>query len=291
MHQPVTALRFRDLILRTAEWLGVADYTDKTGGKTGKAQIPTKEHDLDRCERIVNDAWRGFATRSTTTVDGRPVKHSWRWLRQYFELALSATATDQANVDGDAARYVMPWWFSGVAHRDWNFSSDTVGDVIRVVSESEVERMRSGTGENTGPPNYCAFRRLPPDHPRSQQGRRWEAVFYPTPGESMTVNILLRAEPTGLQGHDDFHIAGALHDETIRQACIAQAEFEQRKEYGGQFAIYKDLLHESIQLDMRAGPRSLGFNIDPGAMNGNAKMPPAYHDGVYSYNGVVILPD
>jgi len=57
MAEPTGALGFRDLVLRTAEKAGMAYYG--SDGQ-GKAIIPVDAYNLDRCRRIVNDAFRLF---------------------------------------------------------------------------------------------------------------------------------------------------------------------------------------------------------------------------------------
>lgn len=54
MADPTLGFQFQDLILRVAEFLGVADYTN------GTAAVPTDAHDLDLCKRLVNDGYRRY---------------------------------------------------------------------------------------------------------------------------------------------------------------------------------------------------------------------------------------
>jgi hypothetical protein len=54
MADPTLSMTFGDLIMRVAEFLGVADYSG------GAAAVPTDAHDLDLCKRYVNDGYRKF---------------------------------------------------------------------------------------------------------------------------------------------------------------------------------------------------------------------------------------
>lgn len=89
---PTLGLTFEDLILRVAEYLGLADYSD------GAAAIPTDAHDLDVCQRIVNDGWRMFTG----------AYHRWNWLTPICEVTFAAyvggvaeSGTATTLVDGD----------------------------------------------------------------------------------------------------------------------------------------------------------------------------------------------
>ena len=281
-YMPTTSLRFKDLMIRAAEFLGVADYA---ASGTGKAALPVDEGTLDIVKRVTNDGFRRFVAESVDPRTGEP--HSWRFLNQYFELTLSTTADNENNVDDDAGRYYMPWWFGGNAIRDWEFNSDSYSHSICVVSSAVVQKSLSVTENTSGPPRYCAFRRCPVKSDASKAARVWEVIFWPKPSESLVINNECRAYPNGMQGDDDFHFAGAEHDHAILMACKAQAELERYDRMGVQNQHYANALVNSIALDLASAPRSLGFNLD---QNQYVSRRHAGYTGVDSYNGLAIEP-
>ncbi len=283
-YQPITSLRFKDLMVRIAEFLGNANYGDSG---TGKATLPESEADLDIVKRVTNDGFRRFISEAVDPRTGSP--HTWRFLNQYFELDLRATADNANNVDNDVGRYYMPWWFNGIAVRDWEFNSESYSHPIRIVSSAVVQKSLSVTQNTSGPPHYCVFRRLAArSGDASKEARLWEAVFWPKPSESLTINNEVRAYPNGMQKDDDFHFAGAEHDHAILMACKAQAEMERYDRMGVQNLHYASALANSIAIDLASAPRSLGFNIDQ-AQAGPRDRHFGY-TGVDSYNGVPIAP-
>jgi hypothetical protein len=97
MAEPTQALSFSDLVLRVAEETGMAYY-----GSTGQSKptIPIDPADLDRCKRIVTDAYRQFM------ADG-PV-NGWKWLTRIHSVTFvdwtsgkadSGTATTLVDAD------------------------------------------------------------------------------------------------------------------------------------------------------------------------------------------------
>lgn len=71
---PTLVMDFDDLILRVAEYLGLAVYSG------GAAAIPTDAHDLDLCKRLVNDGWRRVVNSLS----------NWNWLQPTFTLTFAA---------------------------------------------------------------------------------------------------------------------------------------------------------------------------------------------------------
>jgi len=281
MTLPRSSLRFRHLIIRTAEQLGCAYYGDDN---EGIAQLPVNAHDLDRCKRIVNDAYAGFASSIVDPITGKV--HIWSFTRQHYELTFRTTAVEGVNTELETHRYIMPWYFSGEVYRDWAYASDqSTSAYVRVVSVARIEEMWTGQSGTTGTPSYCGFRALPMESNEAASGRRFEAVFYPAPSQALTLNITLRATPEALWDLDDIHFAGRDHDETVRRACIAQAELDQLGMEGDLTRAYYKKLHDSIELDLRvSAPRSLGFNLDRANYDDDLTTPP-YKGTVDSYNG------
>jgi hypothetical protein len=102
MADPSLALAFQDLILRVAEFLGIADYS---GGVAG---VPTDPHDLDLCKRLVNNGYRKFtnanpnwqAITPTLTITFSPI------YRGTAQAATTTTITDTLLVQPAGVSFV-----------------------------------------------------------------------------------------------------------------------------------------------------------------------------------------
>ncbi len=85
MSEPTGVLGFRNFLLRVAEKAGMAYYG--SDGQ-GKAIVPVDAYNLDKCKRIINDAFRLF--------DGSPPPQGWHWKERITDIVLAATATGTA---------------------------------------------------------------------------------------------------------------------------------------------------------------------------------------------------
>lgn len=254
MAEPTGGLTFQDLIIRVAEYLGVADYSG------GAAAVPTDAHDLELCKRMVNDGIRLFIQESVHPMTGRPFQ--WRWMRKLYSLTIT-NAVSALQVDGDTGRYFMPEDFNGDATGRWTFGPDeNVYPEIDTIPEDAIRRWRSQQQDHTGFPRYAAFRPLPEaDWPASTRAR-WEVIFFPSPGQEYVVQVPYRVYFTALVNLTDRSPAGAEHDATIEAAAKACAELDRDDKPGGWSRMYQSRLLNSITLDTMAAPRTVGQNLD-----------------------------
>lgn len=84
MADPTLSLTFGDLIIRVAEFLGMADYSG------GAAAVPSVAHDLDLCKRYVNDGYRRF-------INANP---RWQFLTPLITLTFAPTVSGTATAVG-----------------------------------------------------------------------------------------------------------------------------------------------------------------------------------------------
>lgn len=80
MSAPTLALTFQDLIIRVAEYLGMADYSG------GTIAVPADAGDLERCKRIVNDGYRRFIGSND----------KWQFLTPLFSITFVSSYTGTA---------------------------------------------------------------------------------------------------------------------------------------------------------------------------------------------------
>lgn len=248
---PTSSFTFRDLVLRVAEYLGVA-YYGSSG--TESAQVPTDAHDLDMCKRLVNDGIRMFVAANA----------KWRWMRKTYSLTLDADGDGPYNVAGDAGRYVMPPDFNGDASKDWTFGAgENVPPFIQVVPESYIRRQRSIGSDQSGIPYWAAFRRLNQEDLPKGLRASWEVIFYPEPGSAYVVEYQYRSYFDKLVDLDlDRHYAGAEFDEVVQAACLAKAELDRDDTMGARHEVYRQCLADAIVLDRQSAPKNLGQNLD-----------------------------
>lgn len=260
--EPTGGLTFQDLIVRVAEYLGVAHY-----GENGdeKAQVPTDAHDLDLCKRLVNDGIRMFVSESVHPVNGRPFY--WRWVRKLYTLTITNESSD-LQVDGDTARYFMPQDFNGDAMGQWTFGPDqNVWPEIETIPEHIIRQWRSiQSGNQEGFPRYAAFRPLRDDEIPEGQRARWEVIFFPDPGQSYVVQVPYRHYFNDLVELTERQPAGAEHDATIEAAAKAMAELERDDSRGARWSLYQKQLASSIHLDSLSAPKTVGQNLDQSSL-------------------------
>jgi hypothetical protein len=247
MAESTLALTFQDLVIRVAEYLGVAYYGPN--GDEAAQMPPSATHDREMCERIVNDGIRMF-------VQASP---KWRWMRPVYSLALDPTGAGPQNIDSDAARYKMPDDFNGDFEGRWRYATTGAGVAdIRCVDESEIRSLRAASN-HAGDPYLVAVRPLDTD---GANKRKWEAIFYPTPSAARAVTVPYRRYVQKLSNPTDLHPAGAEHDAVIVAACIAEAELQRDDQAGARMAHYAQLLKNAVSLDQNSAPRRLGQNLD-----------------------------
>jgi hypothetical protein len=256
MADPTLSLSFSDLIIRVAEYLGMA-YYGASGAEV--AQVPQDAHDLELCKRLVNDGYRKF-------INSNP-----RW--QFLTPTISVTF-----VAGQTA-YALPDGFYGSILKPWTYPPDGPRIDIAETTEAMIRDWSAG-GDVSGDPSYVAYRPTTPIT-NTTTGSRWEAVFWPTPGAVYTVTTRARLYPEKLSDLSDKHIAGFQHDETIIAAALAEAERQRNDTTGVQAANFKDSLSRSLLLDKEAAPKRLGGYGDRSDDRMVATRP---YTGVDTYN-------
>lgn len=251
MAEPTGGMTFGDLIIRVAEYLGIANYG---AGGDESAQVPTDPHDLALCQRLVNDGIRRFISDHA----------NWRWMRKSYILTLDPTGAGGDNVDNDSARYIMPDGFGGDTSQPVTYgTAQDVWGVLETVPESLVRAWRSASTAHTGEPRYIAFRPLEDDEVPENTRGRWEAIFYPDPGSAYVIAFSYRHFFTALTTVTQRQPAGIEFDEAVKAAAIALAEIERDDKEGPRNKYYRETaLPNAIRLDELSAPRTVGPNLD-----------------------------
>jgi hypothetical protein len=126
MADPTLSMTFGDLVIRVAEYLGIADYSG------GAAAAPSDAHDLDLCKRYVNDGYRSFINSY----------QRWQFLTPLFTISLSpnyngtATAVGSTTTLKDTARTEATGFFNG--YTIWFTGGTGAGQTALVSGYSSV---------------------------------------------------------------------------------------------------------------------------------------------------------
>ena len=131
MAEPTGVKKFSDLILKVAEFAGLAYY-----GVNGdeEAMIPIDRHDLFRCKRLVNDAIRMFI--------GDAPENGWRWQRRIAYVKLKVVTKGTAS-SGSATTLVDSTYADDYAD---DYFNDCIIEVITGTGRGEHALVTSFTG-------------------------------------------------------------------------------------------------------------------------------------------------
>lgn len=185
-------------------------------------------------------------------LPGATGTHEWSFLKNCIA-TLSLT-------DGDNS-YALPDDFFQLAGAVCYAAGTNPTSGITIVDESQIRRWQSvDTTTHEAQPRYVAVRPLTAT-PSASSGQRWEAIFYPTPGASYTVNYAYEVIPGMITTAAPYPHGSALHGETILNACEAAAEYEISRQPGPAEQRYLMALAASISKDMKqTRSRNLGYN-------------------------------
>lgn len=169
-----------------------------------------------------------------------PSGHVWSFLKQ------AGTITTEEGT----REYPLPENF-GVMTSPLTFAPDDRRLKVEAVDESTIRTQHANADANA-PPHYFATRAKPiGDGERT----RHEVVLYPTPDKTYTLTYRYLVEPLALSESNDKPLGGALHSETILEACLFAAEKtlnpESIQERGGPVhgPLFEQHLAGSITLD------------------------------------------
>lgn len=167
---------------------------------------------------------------SATSLAERPT-WSWSFLRANTTLGL---------VSG-ISTYNLPDNFGELLDTGFTFTTDQGG--VAIVGEDAIRSLQS-QAERSGAPQYAAVRAK-----TGGDRTKYEALFYPTPDSTYTLNYRYAITPNDLTEAKPIPWGGPQHAETILEAVLAAAEKTLNDEEGLHEKKFLECLTRSIQAD------------------------------------------
>lgn len=178
MAEPTSALSFQELLLKVAEYYGVASYDSN-----GVPYIPADDaFNLYECKKIVNEAIRMFIARP-------PRNGKWRWMHRTATVTFDSTGAGSDNISNDAARYQLPADFAGQIAGDISYVADSGHGIQIDWCDINTVVQRRELSIRNGYPQFAAVRPYQPTTPTLTSSRRWEIIFDPTPAANDSVQF------------------------------------------------------------------------------------------------------
>lgn len=246
MAEPTLAMTFQDMMIRVAEFIGVADYSG------GAAAIPTDAHDLDLVKRVCNDGWRRFCN----------AQARWNWMEPLTTVTFDPTGLGaQCSAPPDPSRYFLSDGFMGQVIGFWTYDSTGPRVGIKTTDENHIRQLYAASGGVTGNPWLAATRVLASSV--GAYANRWELMLYPTPATVYTISGRIRVYPNKLVNNTDRHNAGIQFDEAVLAGMMAEAEIQRGDGKPGiRGNAYTDIISRAIGMDRANAPKRLGYNAD-----------------------------
>lgn len=178
MAEPTSALSYQSLLLRVAEFYGIASYDSNN-----LPFIPVDDaFNFSECKRLVTEGIRMF-------IANPPTNGKWRWMHRLHTQLFVVAGNGSDNINSDAARYQLPADFGGSLAGNITYISDSQHGISiewRDINFIDQQRELSIT---TGYPQWAAVRPHLPAGPSLGASRRWEIIFYPTPSHAKSVQF------------------------------------------------------------------------------------------------------
>lgn len=168
-----------------------------------------------------------------------PQGHCWSFLMPNATLELEAGQRS----------YDLPDDFNNILPGGFTYDVDAKQGLIARKDDEEIRSLWS-KAELSGPPVYFAtgVKVTEPNFPT-----RYEVLFYPVPDKEYTLSYSYCVSPPMLEtAANEIHLGGAMHSETVLEACLAAAEktLEDKQDIHAQ--RFAALLAKSIALDQGA---------------------------------------
>lgn len=180
--------------------------------------------------------------------------YKWSFLRPFVTIALA-----------DGERTVrLPDDYAGVEGRiTISDGSSSLFEEIEFINPAKVDAMYSAYPDSTGRPQYASQRAL--KGTSKTKGQPNEVFVFPEADSDYWLRFQTYILPNCLDGTYPYAYGGAEHVETILESCMAI--LEERYDnipagYGPHGIAYEKLLKESMALDRRKKPQSIGRNTD-----------------------------
>jgi hypothetical protein len=200
-------------------------------GRTTASWSSTQTEDV---ADILESGLRRFYFPLVSAGEGQQGLHRWSFLQPLATLEVSS---------GTRA-YDLPEDFAG-GLECFTFAA---GSDLAKTYRAEEEKVRSlhAKADLNGPPRYFAIR---PKVSVDGVATRYEVIFYPVPDATYTLSYRYAVEPGSLDAANSMPLGGAVHGETILEACLAAAE-KLNDEEGLHSKRFAERMSASIQMDL-----------------------------------------
>lgn len=185
-----------------------------------------------RVDDIINSGLRRFYWPPPVGEDG---PHIWSFLSPDSSLTI---------VSGEYV-YRLPNDFVDLESKGFTFASGSgISRATRVANET-ITVLRA-QASRSGAPQFFAIQAT-----KASDGldSGYEVLFYPTPDATYSLSYSYSVTPKSLSTDSPYPLGGARHSETIKEACLAEAEKKQFDEYGQHEKRFQELLASSIAAD------------------------------------------
>lgn len=162
--------------------------------------------------------------------------------------------------------FTLPPFFAGMITGSPSYAADSnEGVTVSWVNEAKIRKWRENVTDETGDPFWLAVRPMFTDAlGNDMRRRRWELLAYPKPNDTQVIEFPVELHFDLLVNLGDSPPVPYIHDETIKEACLAVVERDVYDKPGRHWENYHSkMLAASHQLDARMGPRSLGYFGNP----------------------------
>jgi hypothetical protein len=200
-------------------------------------------------------------------LPGMRNSHEWSFLRAVGEIETEANVYE----------YDLPDNF-GVADSTMSIEPPSGHAAIAVMSEAHLRRLRQPY-EKFGVPRIVAISSVPFD---GTAGTRFKAQFFPTPDRVLDIRYSYSVLADMLTLDKPYPLGGAIHSDTLREACLAAAESTMDDTAGVHHNLFLMRLAASVSIDQKnSTPAFFGYNGDPA----NATSLRRERTGRVSYDG------
>ena len=202
-----------------------------------------------RIQAAVTSGYRRFLY--PPPIDQSGVSYNWSFMHPVASVVLRS---------GDA-RAALPDDFGGIEGLiTLSSTSSQIGFEIGEYNEAIVRMKYAQFPSTTGQPEMVAV--SPRRGTGTTKGQGNDLYVYPLANADYTLQFQYYVLPDALTDQNPYPYGGALHAETLKEACLAAAEGGPDDSMSVHAALFRERLAASISLDRRKQPAMLGYNRD-----------------------------
>lgn len=169
--------------------------------------------------------------------------------------------TTSLTLESDANTVDLPDDFGGLEGRIIaSLASGTLTCYLSDGPAIDVYKREKASPDATGAPQFLC--KEPRSRPNLSQSTKWRLRVYPLADQDYTLTLQYYILPDYLDGSHPYAYGGAAHAETLLTSCLAVAEKIIDNTADVMAMAFKEKLAQSIDIDRRHQPQTLGLNID-----------------------------